>query len=157
MSTRSNIVIKRKNGNVDSIYCHNDGYLSYNGRILLEYYTDLDKINKLINLGDISSLRKNVEPNNNNGHTFESPQQDVVVAYGRDRGEEGIEAVHFDSLVDYLKDVDTLFIEYIYLYDEQIGKWYYTDKTYDCYKNNKQLTIKDFVELTTSEIEKEGV
>ena len=36
MSTRSNIAIKRKNGTVESIYCHWDGYLSYNGKILLK-------------------------------------------------------------------------------------------------------------------------
>ena len=56
MSTRSNISIKRKNGTYDKIYCHSDGYLEYNGRILDTFYKDEQKINNLINLGDISVL-----------------------------------------------------------------------------------------------------
>ena len=38
MSTRSNISIKRKDGTYDKIYCHSDGYLEYNGRILDTFY-----------------------------------------------------------------------------------------------------------------------
>ena len=51
MSTRSNIAIQRRNKQVEVIYCHCNGYLSYNGKMLLEHYTDLDKINN-----DISKL-----------------------------------------------------------------------------------------------------
>lgn len=56
MSTRSRIAIQLKDGNVKSIYCHHDGYLSYVGMILFNYYKSYDKVLDLINLGDISSL-----------------------------------------------------------------------------------------------------
>ena len=147
MATRSNIVIKRKNGKVNSIYCHWDGYLSHNGKILLENYQDIDKINKLIELGDISSLAENVEPTTDK-HSFDNPEKNVVIAYKRDRGEENVEPRSYNNLEDYLNNVDKLFIEYIYLYDEEKSKWFYTDKTY-------HLSIKDFKELTKEDIEKE--
>ena len=59
MSTRSLIALKQKDGSIKSIYCHWDGYLEYNGMILLNYYNDYDKVNKLIDLGNISQLGTN--------------------------------------------------------------------------------------------------
>lgn len=56
MSTRSLIALKTKEGKFKVIYCHSDGYLGFNGMILLNYYKDYDKVEKLLNLGDISSL-----------------------------------------------------------------------------------------------------
>ena len=56
MSTRSRIGILNDDGTVDSIYCHFDGYISNNGKILQEHYTDPAKMAELIALGDISSL-----------------------------------------------------------------------------------------------------
>ena len=87
MSTRSNIGIKRKNGNVEVVYCHNDGYLSYNGKMLLDNYQNLDKVNSLINLGDISSLKEDIES------TF---------FYGRDRKEEDTDKRVYNNLTVYL-------------------------------------------------------
>ena len=56
MATRSRIGILNDDGTVDSIYCHWDGYLSHNGKILFEHYTDPAVVQELIALGDISSL-----------------------------------------------------------------------------------------------------
>lgn len=120
MSTRSNIAIKRKDGKVESIYCHWDGYLSYNGKILLEYYTELDKINQLIELGDISSLNKNVVPNGKNDNS-------VVVAYKRDRNETEVDKKIWNNIEEYFNNLDTIFIEYVYVYNEEESKWYYAE------------------------------
>lgn len=84
MATRSRIGIELENGTVKSIYCHWDGYISNNGKILLECY-DRDKTLDLVKLGDISSLGDQVDPTG--PHSFESPQHGVTVAYHRDRGE----------------------------------------------------------------------
>ena len=55
MATRS--LIAFDNGFIiSSIYCHWDGYLENNGKILLESYTDIEKVEDLMDLGDISSL-----------------------------------------------------------------------------------------------------
>ena len=44
MSTRSNIGILQKNGNIRSIYCHWDGYPEYNGVLLKNFYNNSQKI-----------------------------------------------------------------------------------------------------------------
>ncbi len=101
MGTRSNIGYKDpKTGKFHYSYCHWDGYLSWNGRILRDNYKTLAKVKMLVNLGSLSSLNKNVRPPKKpirkllNGalapiekHTFEEPDRNTVVAYHRDRGE----------------------------------------------------------------------
>lgn len=134
MSTRSNIGIKRKNGNIEVVYCHCDGYLSYNGKMLLDNYQNLDKVNSLINLGDMSYLKEDIES------TF---------FYGRDREEGSTDKRVYNNLEDYLQNVDSLFIEYIYLFDETKNKWEYTESYLDnasqkyCYADFKELTMQD--------------
>jgi len=61
-----------------------DGYVSHNGKILLENY-DRAKTLALVELGDISSLGEEIEPTG--PHSFESPESGVTVAYHRDRAE----------------------------------------------------------------------
>ena len=86
MATRSTISIK-ENGKIRSIYCHWDGYPRNNGKILLKHYTTSEKINELINLGQVSILKENVNPDPKGSHSFDNRQENVVVAYHRDRGE----------------------------------------------------------------------
>ena len=50
MGTRSNIGIINEDGSVTAIYCHWDGFLSYNGKILLNHYTTADIVNQLSTL-----------------------------------------------------------------------------------------------------------
>jgi hypothetical protein len=110
MATRSRIAIENQDGTVKSIYCHWDGYLSNNGKILFDHF-DREKLEKLIELGDISSLGTLLEPTDPN-HTFENPQKGVTVAYARDRGEdfhstgylsvEGLFNKGFDSWEEYV-------------------------------------------------------
>jgi hypothetical protein len=97
MATRSRIAIENQDGTVDSIYCHFDGYISGVGKTLFEHY-DQEKLEKLLELGDISTLGKSTED---------------TEAYHRDRGED----LHFESF----KDVEDLFengfgsgVEYVY-------------------------------------------
>ena len=76
MSTRSRIAIELPDGKVKSIYCHNDGYLDHNGRILNNFYTDREKVRALIKLGDISSLSEEISPTG--PHSFSNPQGGVI-------------------------------------------------------------------------------
>lgn len=55
MSTRSLIGLVKGN-KVEFIYCHNDGYVEYNGVMLKTYYPSEDKVQALIDMCDISSL-----------------------------------------------------------------------------------------------------
>lgn len=86
MSTRSVIARENEDGSLDAIYCHSDGYLSHNGRILLEHYRDPGKVSALIALGSISSLAEEIGEK----HSFDDYEahRNWVRAYHRDRGEE---------------------------------------------------------------------
>lgn len=60
MSTRSRIgIIREANADrmvIESIYCHFDGYPEGVGQTLIDHWTDPKKVNRLIALGDLSSL-----------------------------------------------------------------------------------------------------
>ena len=112
MATRSNIAYKTPEGKIRSVYCHWDGYPEHNGEMLRRYYTEARKIAQMVELGSISYLRKNVFPVGE-GHTFENPQEDVTVYYGRDRGETGQETREYDDIPSWIDDME----EYAYLWD----------------------------------------
>ena len=64
MATRSRIGIQLKDNSVLSVYCHSDGYPSFNGRVLREHYTTVEKVRNLIDGGNISCLHTNAGWNN---------------------------------------------------------------------------------------------
>ena len=103
MATRSRIAIEKQDGTVTSIYCHFDGYISGNGETLQTNYSNREKVEQLIALGDISSLESDI---------------DETIAYHRDRGEDLNQHQH--------KDVEGFFVdnmqEYGYLLTKD-NKW----------------------------------
>jgi hypothetical protein len=122
MATRSNIGIVNGDGSVTAIYCHWDGYPEHVGNLLLNHYTDFDIVCELMDLGDLSSLNKNLYCDDNN-HSFENPAPGVCVAYGRDRGEKGVESRVFDNIIEFEKFADRTGADYQYLFND--GKWQY--------------------------------
>lgn len=116
MATRSTIAIRNDNGTVTGIYCHWDGYLSYNGKILVENYTTEAAVRELIALGDLSSLGESI----GSKHDFDNAPDGVCNAYGRDRGETGVDATTFGSWREMLNKVGE---EYNYLFVPGEG-WY---------------------------------
>lgn len=56
MSTNCLIAIENTDGSVESVYCHWDGYVSYNGNILHNYYDSKTKVRGLIDGGNMSTL-----------------------------------------------------------------------------------------------------
>jgi len=137
MGTRSMIGIENPNtGVVKSIYCHWDGYLQHNGSILNKHYSNSPKVNNLIALGDLSSLRAEIGEK----HSFSRLDSDLSDAewdklygdmctfYTRDRGETA-PYKRFDNAKDAVDYYDGSWCEYFYLfkYDEDLetGKWYF--------------------------------
>lgn len=114
MATRSNIGILNSDGTVNYIYCHFDGYLEHNGKILSEHYNDEASVWGLIALGDLSILG----PELGEQQDFNGPRnKQWCLAYGRDRGETGVEA-RTCSYADYTKEY---FEEYVYLFTPDKG------------------------------------
>ena len=124
MSTRSRIGILRADGSIDSIYCHLDGYPEGVGLEIYKNYNNPDKINKLIQLGDISHLEENIEPDPSKPHKFgyDTEQPNVVVAYHRDRGEK-LNVLHSKDILEFNKYCLESDQEYAYLYEEYNHNW----------------------------------
>lgn len=122
MATRSSIAILRADGTVSQLYSHWDGYLSHNGQLLYLHYQDPQKVEKLITLGSISSLGKEVDIPPGVKHSYDNKVEDITVFYGRDRGEKDVAAQHFASFEEYKKSDN--FQGYDYLFKEQNSTWY---------------------------------
>lgn len=117
MATRSAIGIKHGD-TVKAVYCHWDGYPEGVGATLLGHYSNSVKLNKLISLGDMSSLGEEIGEK----HDFDNRSEDTwTTFYGRDRGEKGTEFRTFLSEESFLKDFNAG-EDYSYLYDS--GVWY---------------------------------
>jgi len=71
MATRSRIGKLEKDGKIKSIYCHFDGYIDGVGEKLKDIYNTEEKIDKLLDLGDLSVLEVELEPQPSQPHTFE--------------------------------------------------------------------------------------
>ena len=134
MATRSAIGIMH--GDVcKAVYCHWDGYLEHNGKILKEHYTDSVKVNQLISLGDISSLGPEVgeeHPFSSFDSELSSEEYDakygnMTTFYGRDRGE----ATSFETFMDFEKlatHYSNAGCEYIYIFKD--GEWFVSKGEY---------------------------
>lgn len=120
MGTRSAIGIKLADGSVKAVYCHWDGYPSYNGKILWDHYSDEEKVMQLIKLGDLSSLG----PNIGTKHAFDARPEGECTFYARDRGETGVGAKKFKDEIAFRREFD-MGAEYWYLYND--GDWYVKD------------------------------
>lgn len=114
MATRSTIAIEHANGKVQQVYCHWDGYLDHNGKILIEHYKDAAKTAALVALGSISSLRREVGEKHNFDERFErdDPRYQWTTAYHRDRGED-LDVHEFKHFEDYRKNHQYEEYEYI--------------------------------------------
>jgi hypothetical protein len=133
MGTRSTIALEYADGTVEQVYCHWDGYLSNNGQLLLNYYSNPFVLRDLIDQGDISSLGRIVGTK----HPFspygdkteqalydEAKEQGATTFYGRDRGETGVEAKKFKDFADYKDNHQYEEYEYILRNVNGIGIWF---------------------------------
>ena len=105
MSTRSNIAIENRNGSITSLYCHYDGYLSNNGKILAEHYSDPNKVRELFR-----------------GNGFRSLTTDPK---DLDRYEGADDRIEYNNEFNFIDCNDPLFIEYVYLYKNDT--WYVSE------------------------------
>ena len=112
MATRS-VIAKLDDKGVQAIYCHNDGYLSNNGKILDQHYQNEVKVDNLIAQGDASSLKDTIED---------------TIFYMRDRGEENKEATNLNNetkLLEFAFESCDAEVVYMFAY----GSWYVYDNS----------------------------
>ena len=125
MATRSTIAKLGKDGIIKAVYCHSDGYLEYNGKILNEYYKDESKVDELLAHGDISSLNKNIGEKLPFDDYKLFAEKEQCRFYHRDRGED-LMFNEFESDIEYIEWAkDSCNAEYIYMF--AFGAWYVYD------------------------------
>ena len=135
MATRSTIALEFADGTIGQVYCHWDGYLAHNGKMLMEYYSNPFILRDLIDLGDISSLRPSIGTKHpfsqfDNGMSteeFNALYRDMTTFYGRDRGENNTKVRYFKDYEHFL--VDGQEEEYDYILRNVNGKatWFVSD------------------------------
>lgn len=112
MATRS-VIAKLDDRGIQAIYCHNDGYLSNNGKILDQHYQNEVKVDNLIAQGDCSSLKDTIKD---------------TIFYHRDRGEDNKEAVNLNNETKLLEHAfESCDAEVVYMF--AYGSWYVYDNS----------------------------
>ena len=124
MATRSTIAKLGKDGIIKAVYCHNDGYLEYNGKMLNEHYKDESKVDELLAHGDISSLNKNIGVKIDFMDYELRAKNEQCRFYHRDRGED-LMFNEFESDIEYIEWANGVANGFIYLY--AFGAWYVYD------------------------------
>jgi len=139
MATRSTIALDFADGTIGQVYAHWDGYLSHNGRILAEYYSNPFILRDLIDLGDISSLRPNIGTkhpfsqfdNGMSSEEFTALYSDMTTFYGRDRGESNTKARYFKDYLHFLVDGQCEEYDYILRNINGVATWFVSDHNGD--------------------------
>jgi hypothetical protein len=122
MSTRSFIGMVNRDLTITSVYCHWDGYVEYNGKMLLEHYDTPAKVRKLLHKGDFSSLQKNISD----------------IQYYVDRGDEDTGAIT-QNLGDFIAMCKESWCEYFYILKTD-GTWVVsTDTNPDTYRSLEEV------------------
>jgi len=140
MGTRSTIALEYADGTVEQVYCHWDGYLDHNGRILADHYSDPFKLRDLIDQGDISSLSEEIGEKHPFGPAYNETDAEKKAAvqaayeaaskagwttfYARDRGEDGVSARKFKDFADYKENHQYQEYEYILRQVDDQAVWF---------------------------------
>ena len=111
MATRSRIAIQNKDGTLWSVYCHWDGQVYHNGKILVEHYETEEQVRFLINQGDMSSL--DIKPQLCQHYHRKSPHSEPLTILG---------SLSLKQVILHAKDEGC---EYVYLFKE--GDWWIKD------------------------------
>jgi hypothetical protein len=122
MATRSLILREKEEGEYEALYCHSDGYLTHNGAILLDHYSERERVDELFKRGDLSYLAPIMDPEKTKYHSYDNPCSNVCVFYGRDRGYNAEDTAPFKCTLEEI-DKDPL-IEYAYIFDKN-NTWKY--------------------------------
>ena len=137
MSTPAFIERLEPDGKITGIHCHNNGYIECVGSLLEQFYSDRNKVNKLIELGSISCLGPEIGEKIDFNTDYSKYEHKQCITYHRDRNEPIRIYINLDINIlqsDY---------PYVYAFDENNDWYVYYD---DC----KQL-LSDALEMFKSD------
>lgn len=123
MGTRSYIAKDIGEGKFLTILCQLESHLEYTGALLINHYNTPDKVDALLGLGDIYYLGERLEPDPAlpHGRNSGNYQENVTIAFGRDRGK-GVWPAQKMTFSD-MEDNDEM-VEFIYVFTPQ-QEWIY--------------------------------
>ena len=135
MATRSTIALEFADGTIGQVYCHWDGYLAHNGKMLMEYYSNPFILRDLIDLGSLSSLRPQIGTKhpfsmfeaNMTQDEFANLYRDMCTFYERDRGERSADATYFKDYEHFLVDGQAEEYDYILRNVNGVATWFVSD------------------------------
>ena len=135
MATRSTIALEFADGTIGQVYCHWDGYLAHNGKMLQEYYSNPFVLRDLIDLGSLSSLRPQIGTKhpfsmfeaNMTQDEYANLYRDMCTFYGRDRGEGQYESTYFKDFADFKANGQAEEYDYILRNVNGVATWYVSD------------------------------
>ena len=135
MATRSTIALEFADGTIGQVYCHWDGYLAHNGKMLMEYYSNPFILRDLIDLGSLSSLRPQIGTKhpfsmfeaNMTQDEFANLYRNMCTFYGRDRGEGNSDATYFKDYEHFLVDGQAEEYDYILRNVNGVATWFVSD------------------------------
>lgn len=123
MGTRSMIARAEADGSFRAIYCHWDGYPAHNGRLLLNHYSDPDRVGALLELGNLSSLAEEIgeqhpfdRPDGLDREAYDARWGKMTTAFGRDRGEKDQQAQSLPSFRDLSRMARGCCAEWLYVW-----------------------------------------
>lgn len=126
MSTRCYIGVEKPDKAVQFIYCHHDGYPAGVGKMLIENYDTPEKIDRLMALGDLSSLGPqpvdNPEGWSGTYYFGDAWKEDKSCISYRGRGDTDCNAREVKNILDYRDAVKGSDADFAYINKE--GKWY---------------------------------
>lgn len=95
-----------------AIWCGSDAHLDRVGVILARHYNTEERVDKLLDLGNLSGLYPVLQPDPSKPHNMQQRQKNVTIAYGRDYGETNQEAKikTLDELNDKSEWTETTYI-----------------------------------------------
>jgi len=136
MATRSTIALEFADGTIGQVYCHWDGYLAHNGKILFENYSNPFVLRDLIDLGGLSSLRPTIGTKHAFSHydvegmtsdEFYKLYGNMCTFYGRDRGEGQSDANYFKDFADFKANGQAEEYDYILRNVNGVATWFVSD------------------------------
>lgn len=132
MTTKScTISIFKKDQTIETVFCSGSGEIEHTGILLMLYYNGARKIKKLLSMGGLLFLDKNIDPSPEKEHTYKNPQKDVCLFAQRDIGISRHKTEIYDGCYDYVKSLvrqDRGFpIPFNYIFNEELKKWFVLD------------------------------
>lgn len=124
MGTRSFITIKHKDNTYSGVYCHWDGSVEHNGKILKEDYQARSKVVDLIDGGDMSSLKTNTTWESTfkeDAYTNTREEQPLYYYERGDTHEDSVYPKHFKNHQQMYKYAKNCWCEFIYTFDDTVG------------------------------------